>query len=271
MRWNDGAMQRDVSAHLEATLDTPADLVLAIAVASGHDLSENLQVTANGAPAVAEEVPAPHGGRLHLIQGLPAGPLTIDYTASVQGVAAVEPPTDLHRIEYARPSRYCDSDRLMAVAIAEFAGLFGKDLLDAVSSWVGSRLSYVAGSSKPIDGAVDTYLSRQGVCRDYAHLVIALLRGLNVPARLAAVYAPGLHPMDFHAVAEAYVDGAWWVVDATTLAPRPTLLRIVTGRDAADTAFLSTLAGSLTLHDVQVTATVDELPGDDLTLLTALR
>ena len=146
-----------------------------------------------------------------------------------------------------------------------------KDLLDAVSSWVGSRLSYVAGSSKPIDGAVDTYLSRQGVCRDYAHLVIALLRGLNVPARLAAVYAPGLHPMDFHAVAEAFVDGSWWAVDATTLAPRPTLLRIATGRDAADTAFLSTLTGSLTLHSVEVGATVDELPGDDLTRLTALR
>lgn len=106
----------------------------------------------------------------------------------------------------------------MPVAAAEFAGITGKPLLDAVSSWVGSQLSYVSGSSKPIDGAVDTYLSRQGVCRDYAHLVIALLRGLNVPARLAAVYAPGLDPMDFHAVAEAYVDGAWWVVDATALA-----------------------------------------------------
>jgi len=195
----------------------------------------------------------------------------VEYSANLDGVADIEPANDWYRIEYARPSRYCDSDRLMPVAAAEFSGLFGKDLLDAVSSWVGSRLSYVAGSSKPIDGAVDTYLSRQGVCRDYAHLVIALLRGLNVPARLAAVYAPGLNPMDFHAVAEAFVDNAWWVVDATTLAPRPSLLRIATGRDAADTSFLSTLTGSLTLHSVAVSATVDSLPPDDLTLLTALR
>ena len=174
-------------------------------------------------------------------------------------------------LSFLTPSRYCDSDKLMPVATAEFAGLFGKDLLDAVSSWVGSRLSYVAGSSKPIDGAVDTYLSRQGVCRDFAHLVVALLRASGVPARVVSVYAPGLQPMDFHAVAEARLAEGWCVVDATTLAPRPTLLRIATGRDAADTAFLSTLTGSLTLHSVEVGATVDELPGDDLTRLTALR
>jgi len=264
-------MQRTVNAHIEATLDLPTDLVMAIAVAEGPNRSEMLTITANGWPAYAEEVAAPHGGRLHLLSGLPAGPLTVDYFATVEGSADVEVSTDLQRIEYARPSRYCDSDKLMPVASAEFAGLAGKQLLDAVSSWVGAQLSYVSGSSKPIDGAVDTYLSRQGVCRDYAHLVIALLRALNVPARLAAVYAPGLEPMDFHAVAEAYLDGAWWVVDATTLAPRPSLLRIATGRDAADTAFLSTLRGSLTLHSVQVGATVDVLPSDDLTVLTALR
>lgn len=264
-------VQRTVSAHIEATVTAGTDLVLAIAVADGPTRTESLVMTANGAAAVANEIAAPHGGRLHLVAGLPAGPLTIDYTATVEGVAPIEPLAEIDRILYARPSRYCDSDKLMPVAAAEFAGITGKPLLDAVSSWVGSQLSYVSGSSKPIDGAVDTYLSRQGVCRDYAHLVIALLRGLNVPARLAAVYAPGLDPMDFHAVAEAYVDGAWWVVDATALAPRPTLLRIATGRDAADTAFLSTLGGSLTLHSVEVTATVDELPGDDLTLLTALR
>ena len=264
-------MRRSVSAHIEATLNMPTDLVMAIAVADGPSRIESLCITANGAAAVAQVIAAPHGGRLHLLTGLPAGPLTIDYTATVDGIADVEVPTDLQRIEYARPSRYCDSDKLMPVASAEFAGLTGKQLLDAVSSWVGAQLSYVSGSSKPIDGAVDTYLSRRGVCRDYAHLVIALLRALNVPARLAAVYAPGLDPMDFHAVAEAYLDGAWWAVDATTLAPRPSLLRIATGRDAADTAFLSTVRGSLTLNWVAVGATVDALPGDDLTLLTALR
>ena len=95
------------------------------------------------------------------------------------------------------------------------------------------------GSSISTDGAVETLLAGRGVCRDYAHLTVALLRALEVPARVAAVYAPGLSPMDFHAVAEAYVDGAWQIVDPTLLAPRDQMLRIATGHDAAAIAFLS--------------------------------
>jgi transglutaminase-like putative cysteine protease len=140
-----------------------------------------------------------------------------------------------------------------------------------VSSWVGSRLQYVVGSSGPTEGAVDTMLKRQGVCRDYAHLVVALLRGLDIPARLTAVYAPGLFPMDFHAVAEVAVGDTWQVVDATLLAPRSSLVRIATGRDAADTAFLSTYGGFVELLDTQVTATVDgPLPGDDVTSFVSI-
>jgi transglutaminase-like putative cysteine protease len=114
-------------------------------------------------------------------------------------------------------------------------------------------------------------LAREGVCRDYAHLVVALLRGLDVPARLASVYAPGLYPMDFHAVAEAYIEDAWHVVDATTLAPRGSLLRIATGQDAAETAFLSQHWARVDLLSMNVTAVVDELPTDDLAQLTELR
>ena len=79
------------------------------------------------------------------------------------------------------------------------------------------------GSSDPIDGAVDTLLAGAGVCR--AHLVVAVLRAVNVPARVVSVYAPGLSPMDFDAVGEAFVDGQWRVVDGTLLAPRQTLVR----------------------------------------------
>ena len=92
------------------------------------------------------------------------------------------------------------------------------------------------------------------MCRDYAHLVVGLLRAMEVPARLASVYAPGLDPMDFHAVAEAWIDGAWHVLDATLLAPRSSLVRIATGRDAADTAFLSSYGGDLELQGDQVQA-----------------
>jgi len=122
-----------------------------------------------------------------------------------------------------------------------------------------------------MDTAVDTLLAGRGVCRDFAHLTIALCRAVGIPARLAAVYAPGLAPMDFHAVAEALVDGIWRAVDATLLAPRSSLVRIATGRDAADTAFLTVIGGTVELVGIQVGAVVDgTLPGDDPRELASL-
>ena len=120
------------------------------------------------------------------------------------------------------------------------------------------------------DGARATLLSRRGVCRDYAHLVVAFLRALDVPARVVGVYAPGVKPMDFHAVAEAYVDDGWHVVDATALGPRESFVRIATGADAADIAFLSIHHGRAHVAAQEVTAVVDELPSDDLTRHVAI-
>jgi transglutaminase-like putative cysteine protease len=137
--------------------------------------------------------------------------------------------------------------------------------VDGIVVWVARRLAYVPGSSGPLDTAVETLLAGQGVCRDYAHLVVAMCRALDLPARFASVYAPGLWPMDFHAVAEVHVDGGWQVLDATYLAPRQSMVRIATGRDAADTAFLTTVAGSVEFLEVAVRATVDgQLPRDAL-------
>ena len=179
---------------------------------------------------------------------------------------------DYELIEYQRPSRYAESDKLAAIAFNEFGHLTEPDeLLGGIAAWVGGHLKYVSGSSDPIEGAVDTYLLGQGVCRDYAHLVVAFLRARNVPARLVAVYAPGLAPMDFHAVAEAFVQGQWRVVDGTLLAPRSSLLRIATGRDAADTAFLDNFGGAITFNSATVTAVVDgQLPDDDPRVLVTL-
>jgi transglutaminase-like putative cysteine protease len=211
----------------------------------------------------------PHGTRLQLVD-VTEGEIAIAYRTSVDGRTEPVLVSEVDEAIYLRPSRYCESDTLGPTALREFAGLTGQDLLFGVSSWVGDRLSYVPGSSLPTDGAVRTLLARQGVCRDYAHLVVALLRALDVPARLASVYAPGLDPMDFHAVAEAAIDGRWCVVDATTLAPRSTLLRIATGRDASDTAFLSVRGAAVSLLDMTVTAVADQLPPDDLMQLVSL-
>jgi transglutaminase-like putative cysteine protease len=191
----------------------------------------------------------------HLTANL-SGPASL--TFSIAAAAEPAPVEDIDLITYLRPSRYCESDSLGPTAVSEFGGLTGVHLLEAVVDWVSDRIVYVTGSSRPTDGAVSTLLARQGVCRDFAHLSIALLRALNVPARLAAVYAPGLSPMEFHAVAEAHVDGAWYVVDATKLAPRQSLLRIATGRDAADTAFLTNNGAALTLGELEVMAVADD-------------
>ena len=251
----------------------PVDIVFSVAVADGPTRrDESLSMTIDGVEIGLDEITDHHGTRLHVAAAVPVGSMVVDYRAVVTSIAepAEVRPVDL--IRYLRPSRYCESDKLSAVAHAEFAGLAGDELLPAVSSWVGTRLGYVPGSSRPIDGAVATLLARRGVCRDFAHLVVAFLRACDVPARLASVYAPGLHPMDFHAVAEAYVDGGWSIVDATCLAPRSTMVRIATGRDAADTAFMTTNRGLIELTALEVVAYTDEtLPFEDVCALAELR
>jgi transglutaminase-like putative cysteine protease len=164
-----------------------------------------------------------------------------------------------------RPSRYCPSDQLEGFATTEFDRSMPRaELVATVADWVHRRLVYTAGASRPVDTAVDTLLAGRGVCRDYAHLTVTLLRSLEVPARLVAVYAPGLAPMDFHAVVEADVDGTWCVVDSTRLAPTSSLVRICSGRDAADTAFLTTLGGVARFETMTVTATTaGALPAPD--------
>ena len=269
----DAGPRRRAGARLVMQADQPLEMVLQIAVSglTGTRIDENLAITFDGEPAKAAEVAMAGGGRAHFLAVDP-GRVVISYAATVDGTADAPDVTDADRFTFLRPSRYAESDRLAAVARAEFAGISpGPDLLAAVSSWVGTQLSYVPGSSGPTDGAVETLLLRQGVCRDYAHLVVALLRALDIPARLAAVYAPGLRPMDFHAVAEALIGGAWRVVDATLLAPRASLVRIATGRDAADTSFLSTYGGAARLLEMEVTAVIDgPLPGDDVTALVTI-
>jgi transglutaminase-like putative cysteine protease len=259
---DDPTMHRTVTAHLE--LDVAGHPLLALQVAvAGPEPDECLNVSVDGAPVTVREIDGGHRGRVHVLEA-PTGHLVIDYTAHVDGTRDVPHGGESDLLEYRRPSRYCPSDKLLATAASEFGGIEDDDgkLVTAVTAWVHNRLVYASGSSGPTDDAVDTLLLGAGVCRDYAHLVMSLLRARDVPARLAAVYAPGLDPMDFHAVVEAWVDGAWRVVDATGLAPRPSLLRIATGRDAADTAFLTSHCGSVTLTDMMVTATVDELPVD---------
>ncbi len=264
-------MQRTVSCHLALGLSGPTTTVFSLAAATSVPLrEEQLTISIDGTTVEPAELVAEQGTRLHRLAAS-GERLVLDYRATADGLADRPAVTEVDKVVYLRPSRYCESDSLGPTAASEFAGLHGHELLRSVIGWVNDKLAYVTGSSLPTDGAVRTLLARQGVCRDFAHLSIALLRALNVPARLAAVYAPGLTPMEFHAVAEACVDDQWWVVDATQLAPRQSLLRVATGRDAADTAFLTNLGPATTLEELEVTAVVDQFELDDPEQLTQLR
>lgn len=267
-------MRRRVEAHLVFDSDQPLDGVLQVAATglSGASIDEELTFRCDGVSAEAPEVLMPSDCRVRVLRA-PAGRYTVEYEATVVGRADPPPVSDPDRITFLRPSRFVESDRLELTARAEFRSIEGPAaLVAAVSSWVGTRLSYRAGSSTPTSGAIDTLLQREGVCRDYAHLVAAFLRALDIPARIVSVYAPGLSPMDFHAVVEALVDGRWCVVDATLLAPRSSLVRIATGRDATDVAFLSTYRGAVNLLEIDVSAVIDgPLPDDDVTQLATLR
>lgn len=268
-------MRRDVAAHLEVDITAPTTLEFQIAVASHPNASvdEALSFVLDGASVQPMEISGTHGNRIHKLD-VPIGVLTVDYTATIIGRTDPAPVTEYDLSMYLRPSRYAEADNFFGFAATEFGEyLDSTTLLERVSSWVGTRLHNVPGSSDPIDGAVDTLLAGAGVCRDFAHLVVALLRAVNVPARVVSVYAPGLSPMDFHAVAEAFVDGHWRVVDGTLLAPRQTLVRIATGRDAADIAFLDNHKGSITitLNQFEVRAIVDgDLAPDSVDQLVSI-
>lgn len=265
--------KRDVGAEIEVTVTAAATLEFQIAIAPqpGAQTTETLEFQCNGKKVDAQEIIGEHGTRIHRFPAS-VGTVTASYQATVLGRAEPATASDLDLSTYLRPSRYAEADKFFGFASTEFGDYADSiAILEKVSSWVGTRLDYVPGSSDPIDGAADTLLAGSGVCRDYAHLVIALLRAVNVPARMVAVYAPGCDPMDFHAVAEAYVDGRWHVVDATCLAPRQSMVRIATGRDAADTAFLDNHEGAITLERMQISAVVDgTLPRDSVHELVVL-
>jgi hypothetical protein len=269
---------RVISCDLAFAVTEAAEVVVQVVASSsaGHVVEECFQVDTDGKPpSSALELRDLSGARLHVLRSVP-GRLTVTYRAQIEAAtprsrgergahAGGEQSSDYERLVYLRPSRYCPSDHLVGFAVAEFgAGAHVGSRVAAITDWIRRRVGYVPGSSGVHDSAEDTLLTGMGTCRDFAHLGIALCRATGVPARFAAVYAPGLFPMDFHAVFEAFEDGRWCVHDATGLAPRSSLVRVVTGRDAADTAFADITSGIANLETVQVAATVgSSLPMDD--------
>jgi len=195
-----------------------------------------------------EELPAVSGeNRLIRFEAAETGMIKLSYKATVDNCFKLVdfaglPEIIMSRVEpsimpYLNPSRYCQSDRLYRLANNLFGhinGSFYKVL--ALTKWINKNITYLSGFSNTSTSAFDTVTEQAGVCRDFAHLGIALCRALNIPARYFTGYSYKLKPADFHACFEAYLSGEWVLFDATGLAPLNGIVKISTGRDAADAA-----------------------------------
>jgi len=173
------------------------------------------------------------------------------YTAEVE---VTRPAVDLagraavpwHRLPgdvltWLRPSRFCQSDEFASYAERRFGDLEGGAKIAAIRDWVAREIIYLPASSHTGTTVLDTFARREGVCRDYAHMVCALARAAGIPARYASVYGLGVDPQDFHAVAQVWLDDGWHLVDATGMCTPDGLVLIGVGRDAFDAPFMETL------------------------------
>jgi transglutaminase-like putative cysteine protease len=266
----------DLAITLDYELVTPADFVFMIQparTAYQRVTWERLEVS----PAV-ETWEEAHGTppTRHLRLQAEAGALRVRYEAIVDLVHHFASPATVGEVPVARlpasvlpyvyPSRYCPSDRMMQVAHAEFGAMPpGYSRVEAIRAWVQSHVRFQPGASHTGTGALETLECRSGVCRDYAHLMIALCRALNIPARLATGIDygadPALGPPDFHCYVEAYLGERWYLFDPSGISPGMGLIRIGTGRDAADVAFATmfgTVRGSMPRIEIRADGDVRE-------------
>jgi len=147
---------------------------------------------------------------------------------------------------YLLPSRYCESDQFSQMASAITEGqLFGYDQVAAIEQWLREAIRYEPHNSDVQVSAVEINARQWGVCRDFAHLGIALCRSLSIPARMVVGYLHELQPMDLHAWFEAYVGGRWYAFDATQCRKRNGYVTIGYGRDAADVAIYNQFGPAL--------------------------
>lgn len=248
-----------IDCRLEYELDSDCDFVFMIhAAPTPHQrlLAESLTLSPSLEPRLLRD---DTGNRVLRLRAQ-AGPLALDYRARVE----LWPQAPVQRADewpIARlpdavlpdllPTRYCESDRLGAAARQLFGDIEpGLQRVQAICDWLGENIEYRVGSTHSATTALDVFVQRAGVCRDFAHLGISFCRALNIPARLVSGYALfDEPPPDFHAVFEAFLDGHWRMFDPTGLAPIDALVRIAHGRDAKDVAF-ATIYGAARMQSM---------------------
>jgi transglutaminase-like putative cysteine protease len=181
--------------------------------------------------------------------------------AASQAAVADLPDDTLH---FTLASRYCESDRLSNTAWALFGDTPpGWSRAQAVVDWVHNNVTFTHGSSTPNTTAADIYIQRRGVCRDFTQLAVAFLRALNIPTRYCFGYLPDIdvpaapEPMDFAAWLEAFIGERWYTFDPRNNQRRTGRVVIGRGRDALDTAMLTTY-GLAPLIAMRVVAEPDD-------------
>jgi transglutaminase-like putative cysteine protease len=196
----------------------------------------------------------PESGNRYLRVVAGPGEFRLDYTAVAMSEPRLEDPGEVAEVPSGQlpfevyphlyPSRYCQSDRLERFARRTFGDAPpGHGRVNAVCNWIRDHVDYVGGTSDASTSALDTLVQRAGVCRDFAHLAIALCRALGIPARYVSAYAWRLEPSDFHAAVEAWLQGpeggGWYLFDPTRMSAPEGIVRIGVGRDASEVAFAS--------------------------------
>jgi transglutaminase-like putative cysteine protease len=183
---------------------------------------------------------------------IPPGPFEIFASALVETADVIDVQSDAlcppvsalpdEVLQFLLPSRYCQSD---LPQIGDLAGEIIGDIppsysqVEAIRHWIQKNIKYEYGTSDASTSVVETANQRVGVCRDFAHLGIALCRNLNIPARMVVGYLYQLDPMDLHAWFEAYIGDRWYTFDATQTQPKGNRVAIAYGRDAADVALMT--------------------------------
>ncbi len=252
-------VRMDYKVDLQYHVEGPCDFVLNICPArtrAQRVISETLEVDgATPTYTFTDPIAANRINRLYCNGGQVAvhyrGTVELDHyigdPASIGERAVRTLPSEV--IPYILPSRYCPSDKMRRLALAMFGNAApGYSRVASIAEWVGQHVAFKPGASNASTCAIDTFDSRAGVCRDYAHLMIAMCRALNIPARYVTGVDydadPALGPTDFHAYVEVFLGQRWYLFDPSGISPVMGLIRIGTGRDAADVSF-ATLFGNV--------------------------
>lgn len=260
-------MRVQVQSRLVYDFAEPTETIAVVlaAHAAGQTIESETLTLPDGV-RLAESLDPVSGGRL--LRGPLTGRFCLEYSAVVRLAPRLELPAKVQVAPWSRlpvevlpyllPSRYCPVDQFLRFAQRQFGNIApGGARALAILDWLHEHVDYVHGVSTGTTGADSTFIDRAGVCRDFTHLGMTLCRAAGIPARAVAAYALALNPPDFHAVFEVFLDGGWWLVDPTRLAPIAGMVRIAHGRDAADIAFLTTAGPA---EQVEQSVTVSEIP-----------